>query len=139
MTDNTQFPALPDYVGPIDGWFTFLHHEVPMEWTYDVRERIYYIRNHKPSHEVATRLRHILRLPDKFAQTLATELAGAYVTRHARTLNLTAVSEQNALLALRTSNEIEGMFMRQVVKYAKERITGFSWDGWQLLFPIQTL
>src|SRR4030067_1149915 len=34
-----------------------LHHEVLLEWSDDIQERIDYIKAHKPPHEVETRLR----------------------------------------------------------------------------------
>ena len=61
MTINDRFPGLPDYVGPTKGWFTLLHHEGPLyEVSVDVTERFDYINRHKPAHEVAIRLRHIV-------------------------------------------------------------------------------
>ena len=37
--------------------FWHIHHEVLLEWSDDIQERIDYIKAHKPPHEVETRLR----------------------------------------------------------------------------------
>ena len=65
MTDtpNTLFPGLPGYAGPVEGWFSILHHEGPLvEWSDNVIERVDYIKHEKPKNEVETRLNHIVYL-----------------------------------------------------------------------------
>ena len=38
-------------------YWHIIHHDVLMEWTDDIEERIAYVKRHKPAHEVETRLR----------------------------------------------------------------------------------
>ena len=49
---------------PRSGWFRFLHHETPLEWSDNVDERLAYIQKEKPPHEVGGRLAAIIRIPD---------------------------------------------------------------------------
>ena len=49
---------------PRSGWFRFLHHETPLEWSNNVDERLAYIQQGKPPHEVGGRLAAIIRIPD---------------------------------------------------------------------------
>ena len=39
------------------GWYWHVHHEVIVEYCYDVEGRVEYIKRHKPEHEVETRLK----------------------------------------------------------------------------------
>src|SRR3990167_8728506 len=48
---------------PRSGFFRFLHHDRPIEYSADVDERIAYIRAEKPPAERAGRLAAILRIP----------------------------------------------------------------------------
>ena len=66
-TPNTLFPGRPDYVGPTTGLFGLLHHAELYEGSGDVMERVEYVKNAKPRHEVATRLHNMIALPDEFA------------------------------------------------------------------------
>ena len=49
---------------PRSGFFRFLHHDKPIEYSANVDERIAYIRAEKPPAERAGRLAAILRIPD---------------------------------------------------------------------------
>ena len=49
---------------PRSGFFRFLHHDKPIEYSANVDERIAYIRAKKPPAERAGRLAAILRIPD---------------------------------------------------------------------------
>lgn len=70
MTDelqlpNLRYPGLPDYAGPDTGLFYGIHHSVPFEYAWSVKERLSVIDTEKLSHERATRRRHIvLMLPE---------------------------------------------------------------------------
>jgi hypothetical protein len=47
------------------GFFTFIHHSGPIiEWSDNINKRIDVIRRGKPEHEQATRLRHLVRVPE---------------------------------------------------------------------------
>jgi hypothetical protein len=60
--ENTLFPGRYNYTGPTKGWFAFLHHEQMYEETYDVNERIDYVKRRKPKNEVAIRLHNMIYL-----------------------------------------------------------------------------
>ena len=72
---NILFPGLPNYTGPVKGYFTVLHHEATIiEWSDDVMERIEYILHNKDANEVDIRLRHIVYLdPVLFSYDLINE------------------------------------------------------------------
>ena len=49
---------------PRSGWFTFVHHDRPLEYSWDIEERIQAIVTTKPTHEIATRLRCLAFVPE---------------------------------------------------------------------------
>ena len=58
MEPNTLHPALPNYVGPIRGFFSCVHHYILIEWSDDIMERVrFYDAGNKPLHEMETRRR----------------------------------------------------------------------------------
>jgi hypothetical protein len=57
---NTLFPGLPGYTGPLAGWFALLHHNVLSEFSWNVMERVAYVKENKPTDEIDLRLRHML-------------------------------------------------------------------------------
>ena len=64
MTDAEWAAALESQT-PITGWYTFLHHMEPIEWTDDLGERLRYIDRAKPVHELAIRRRCIVAVPEE--------------------------------------------------------------------------
>ena len=50
------YPGLPGYDGPQVGIFAYVHHERRWEPSHNIGERIAYIMQHKPQHEIRTRL-----------------------------------------------------------------------------------
>jgi hypothetical protein len=80
---NTMFPGLPNYTGPIHGYFAMLHHQQLFEKTQEgVMERVRYVRTKKPPHERAVRLRNMMYLGDcqhiAVLEALETALRFAY-------------------------------------------------------------
>ena len=59
---NTLFPGRPDYAGPKTGVFGLLHHDMLVETSHNVFERVTYIKKNKPPHEVQTRLHNMIYL-----------------------------------------------------------------------------
>ena len=49
---------------PRSGWFTFVHHDRPLEYSWDIEARIKAIVTTKPAHEIATRLRCLAFVPE---------------------------------------------------------------------------
>lgn len=60
---NLIWPGRPNYEGPNEGWFAFVHHGILWEHSFCIDERVRYIRKYKPQDERQVRLRHLLRLP----------------------------------------------------------------------------
>ena len=46
------------------GWYTWLHHDIPIEWTDNLDERLRYIEENKPAQEQAIRLAAIVAVPE---------------------------------------------------------------------------
>ena len=63
---------------PRSGWFRFLHHRTPLEWSNNVDERLAYIQKEKPPHEVGGRLAAIIRIPDDAVPLALREAWRAY-------------------------------------------------------------
>ena len=58
MSVTQPFPCFPDYDGPIEGVFGFVHDSVLAEFSLDIMERVrFYNRGGKPKHELETRRR----------------------------------------------------------------------------------
>ena len=57
VKEQTEYKRIKN--GPQSGYFTFLHHEVFIEQSSNVMERICYIVENKLANEIFTRLRHI--------------------------------------------------------------------------------
>jgi hypothetical protein len=65
MTTNDHYPGRPNYVGPVQGICIGVHHNILAEWAWDIRERIAYIRENKPDHEILWRLWQLVMLSDE--------------------------------------------------------------------------
>ena len=63
---------------PRSGLFRFQHHDVPLEWSPDVDDRLFFIAAHKPLHEVEKRLLAILRVPDALVPVELASLGRAF-------------------------------------------------------------
>lgn len=46
-------------------WYTWIHHDTPIEWSDHIQERWEFIRKHKPANEIETRLRCIVEVPSE--------------------------------------------------------------------------
>ena len=64
MTKNILFPGRPNYTGPTTGVFGLLHHDILVESSHDVAERVAYVKANKPANEIATRLHNLIYLGD---------------------------------------------------------------------------
>lgn len=74
MTDSTEnklFPGRPDYTGPTEGYFAFLHHDVLFEKSHNVAERVAYVKAEKPERKRKIRLHNMLYLPFMTSPLLA--------------------------------------------------------------------
>ena len=62
MSRNVLFPGREAYEGPTNGIFGLLHHEQLWESSHDVMERVEYVKESKPAHEVSIRLHNMIYL-----------------------------------------------------------------------------
>ena len=63
---------------PRSGLFRFQHHDVPLEWSNNVDERLEDIARNKPAHEIAGRLAAIRRVPDALVPQTVCEAGRAF-------------------------------------------------------------
>ena len=57
---------------PRSGYFTLIHHNIPIEYSWDIDERLTAIDHRKPKHELAERKRYIVYVPEsKIAAKIA--------------------------------------------------------------------
>lgn len=61
---NTLFPGRPNYVGPNKGIFGLLHHNILVERSFDVMNRVHWVERYKLDCEVPIRLRDMIYLGD---------------------------------------------------------------------------
>ena len=61
------------------GWYTWLHHDVPIEWTNDLDARLRYIEKDKPVHERVIRLAAIVAVPEARVPREYVEAWRAYI------------------------------------------------------------
>lgn len=121
-TSNTLFPGLPDYIGPLSGFFSLLHRKGPVvEWSDNVMKRINHIRRHKPASEIQIRLSHIVYLDPRmvFDAEQWKELNAAYVKL------CKAVGDARG-----AKRKVEN---NGVVVYLRQIIPDFRWNGREIV------
>ena len=134
MKKNLLFPGLPDYVGPANGYFAFVHHEVLCEYSTNIRERVAFIESCKPKHERETRLRHLLYL-DPIKCPAAAEI---------KLLNDDYVAKRKLLdddywaeIKLLNDDHVakRKLLDKPILVYIKKHIPDCRWNGETLVFP----
>ena len=119
MQANLLFPGRPNYSGPTKGFFALLHHEQLCETSHDVMERVAYVKEHKPAHEVAIRLWNMIVLPDVF-ETKWNPLYDDYAAK---------------LKLLNDDYRAKWKLLdKEIFAYVKQHISNCAWDGKQLKF-----
>ena len=131
MATNTMFPGRPDYTGPTIGLFGLLHHEVLVEESHDVMERVDYVRRKKAKSEVAIRLHNMIylggcesavqRAPLNAEYTRQRDTLKAEYTRKRAPLNAEYERQRDTLNAA-------------ILKYIKAHIPDCAWNGKELVF-----
>ena len=114
---NSDKPGLPDYTGPQQGWFAYIHHEQRLEWSDNIQERVAYIVMEKPAHEQAIRLACLTHIP-------TAQVPVAYDT--ARQAYATARQAQD------TARQAYGADIEALVS---ELVPDAPWNGHALVFP----
>lgn len=109
MRANVLFPGRPYYRGPRVGWFVAIHHDLLFERSWFIRERVRYVKQNKPKHEVAIRLWNMMRIDDSKLTTKMTAMHDSHGT------SLMAVSM------------MERKFKKKVLAYVLARNPRFMW------------
>lgn len=138
---NVLFPGKPHYVGPKKGFFLLLHHELLVEYSHNVKERIEYIKTEKAPHEQSTRLRHIVRVL-RVPKVLSAKMAAAdracykfglrqsskgYAAAYTALCKKRNVVSQ-AIASWRVDNE------QTLTHYLKKHVRNCRWNGSELVF-----
>ena len=113
---NLAKPGLPDYTGPSQGWFAYIHHDRQLEWSDNILERVAYIVAKKPAHEQAIRMACLTHIPPEYVP--------AALNRAQRALNR---AQQACTTARRAA-------AREVAALVRARVPDAPWDGAQLVF-----
>ena len=124
---NELFPGRPDYVGPTKGYFAFLHHRELFEKSHNVMERVAYVKQYKPDHEIPTRLHNMIFLPfmtDKWYADYNAKQAPLYADYDAKQAPLYA--DYRAKLA---SLDVG------ILTFIRSHIPNCAWSGYELVFP----
>ena len=133
------------------GWYTFLHHENPIEWTDDLDERLTYIKRHKPVSEQAIRRRCIVSVPEARLPRAYDEAWRAYAeatrandearraydeARRAYDEARRAYAEATRAYdeAWRAYDEATRPFHQELVALALALVPDAPWDGRKLVF-----
>ena len=114
LRKNTLFPGRDNYIGPMLGWFGFLHHATLFEHSSYVHERVEYIRIYKPKHEIAIRLHNMIYWGD-CDETIA------------KVNQLNEYDDERTLL-----NDA-------ILAYIKSHIPDCAWNGETLVFPSEKI
>ena len=70
--ENKLFPLKPNYTGPTEGLFLFVHHDVPIEWYANIYDRVDTVRYTKADYEQEGRKMHMRYVhPDELPQPLS--------------------------------------------------------------------
>lgn len=132
MTENTLFPGRPNYTGPTQGWFGFLHHEQLYEWSDDVNERIEHVRREKPKNEWAIRLHNMIYLGDCEAIARLNILYTDYQAK----LTLLYNDHKAKVIPLNADYDAKRAPLdADILAYIKQRIPDCVWNGEMLVFP----
>ncbi len=65
MSKNLLYPGRPNYKGPTKGVFGLLHHDILVEWSHNVMERVEYVKRYKAENEVEIRLWNMCYLSEE--------------------------------------------------------------------------
>jgi hypothetical protein len=150
---NKLFPGRADYVGPKTGWFGLLHHEELAEQSHDVMERVAYVKDNKPEHEVAIRLHNMIYLGkvgkdycaalDADCEAKRALLYADYCAKRAllyadyeakRALLDADYEAKIAPLAADYKAKRDALYA-EVLAYIKKHIPDCAWNGETLVFP----
>lgn len=117
---NTLFPGRPNYTGPTTGTFGLLHHEILCETSHDVFERVAYVKENKPAHEVTIRLHNMIYLGGCEAAAKRVTLWADYEAKR-DTLYADYKAKRDPLEA-------------EILAYIKTHIPDCAWNGKTLVF-----
>jgi len=139
---NTLFPGRADYTGPTAGLFGFLHHEIIMEFSHDVMQRVRYIKRNKPTKEIKIRLNNMIYLGGSVAATKYTRLYDDYVAKYAMLYNdyvakNSMLYDDYVVKNARLYADYRAKFNQtnsKILAYIKIHIPDCAWDGESLVF-----
>ena len=139
---NTRYPGRPDYTGPIQGWYLFIHHDRLCEWSDDITERLTVIDTDKPVYERAMR-RHCLvwlepeRVPVTYKQAWQAYrqagLAYGQAAQDAKQVRLLLYQQAGQIFYQAHEAEKEVL-----VALVNELVPDAPWNGTELVFPDPT-
>ena len=126
-TENKQFPGLPNYIGPREGFFALLHHAKLFEWSENVVERVDYVRANKSKIELDTRLRHMCYLPKEHFEEIYAALSQYEAVTQPAWSQYQAVAQPARSQYEAVTQQAWG----KIASYLQDHITDFRWEKWR--------
>lgn len=154
--ENKLFPGRGNYTGPTAGWFGLLHHDALCDESHDVMERVAYVKDKKPAHEVAIRLHNMIYLSGcEAATTKCAPLEAGFEVKRAP-LNAEYWAKRSTLDAecwvkctpLKADYEVKRATLdaeywvkcaaldAEILAYIRQHIPDCAWNGKELEFSI---
>jgi len=125
MTENILFPGRPDYTGPTTGVFFAVHHDRICEHSYDIMNRVRYIKKYKAKNEIEIRLHNLMYLGGCEAAAKRAQLDADYLAKCAQ-LDADYDAECEALYA-----DYEAKCApldAEILAYVRQHIPDCAWD-----------
>ena len=139
---NTLFPGRPDYTGPVTGLFGLLYHDTLVESSHDVMERVSYVKEHKPRHEIEIRLHNMIYLGNCPAASKCAPLYADYQTKSdslkadylAKCAPLDADYQTKSDSLYADCKAERASLDAEILAYIKTHIPDCVWNGHELVF-----
>ena len=126
---------------PSSGFFTFVHHDVPIEYSWDIQARINVILHEKPHNEHETRLRCITYVEERLLPPAFVRASLAY----SKVVQASNRANRVKRWLCRTSRAVEraepayecalDCYWHALVPLALQLVPDAPWDGEELILP----
>lgn len=133
---NTIFPGKPNYTGPNNGLFCFVHHDILYEYSYNIQERLEYIKNNKAKNEIKIRLDCIGLISTERFTELQEAAAELYKASSAQcSLVKGHIAHREYIKARNKWFKFCSEWQLPIEQYIKGLVPDAPWNGKELVFP----
>lgn len=127
--NNTRYPGRPDYTGPKEGFFGFIHHDQLLEYSRNIDERLDYIDRFKPGHQRAWRRHCMVYLGDVLPEKLIKVGSARIKTEDAYNKAEDAYNK-----AWDAYNKARHTYAPEVLAILTKLVPDHTWDEKELVF-----